>query len=87
MPRHLPMEALGGELAGSHSERQQAVSSFTSPSDPFPLILQPESLPLELSLPQLSPMDMGMASAPVAPSVPAASLSSLAEIIPDDEIS
>ena len=75
MPRHLPMEALGGELAGSHSERQQAVSSFTSPSDPFPLILQPESLPLELSLPQLSPMDMGMASAPVAPSVPAASLS------------
>lgn len=87
MPRHLPMEALGGELAGSHSERQQAVSSFTSPSDPFPLILQPESLPLELSLPQLSPMDMGMASAPVAPSVPAASLSSLAEKIPDDEIS
>lgn len=65
----------------------QAVSSFTSPSDPFPLILQPESLPLELSLPQLSPMDMGMASAPVAPSVPAASLSSLAEKIPDDEIS
>lgn len=49
MPRHLPMEALGGELAGPHSERQQAVSSFTSPSDPFPLILQPESLPLELS--------------------------------------
>ena len=44
MPRHLPMEALGGELAGPHSERQQAVSSFTSPSDPFPLILQPESL-------------------------------------------
>ena len=87
MPRHLPMEALGGELAGSHSERQQAVSSFTSPSDPFPLILQPESLPLELSLPQLSPMDMDMASAPVAPSVPAASLSSLAEKIPDDEIS
>ena len=81
MPRHLPMEALGGELAGPHSERQQAVSSFTSPSDPFPLILQPESLPLELSLPQLSPMDMGMASAPVAPSVPAASLSSLAEKI------
>ena len=32
-------------------------------------------------------MDMGMASAPVAPSVPAASLSSLAEKIPDDEIS
>ena len=87
MPRHLPMEALGGELAGPHSERQQAVSSFTSPSDPFPLILQPESLPLELSLPQLSPMDMGMASAPVAPSAPAASLSSLAEKIPDDEIS
>ncbi len=82
MPRHLPMEALGGELAGPHSERQQAVSSFTSPSDPFPLILQQESLPLELS-----PMDMGMASAPVAPSVPAASLSSLAEKIPDDEIS
>ena len=85
MPQHLPMEALGGELAGPHSE-QQAVSPFTLSVDSFPLILRPESLPLELSLPQQPPMDM--ASAPAAPPAPATPLSSVpAEQPPDDGIS
>lgn len=45
MPRHLPMEALAGSLPGLTPNGNRPVSSFTSPSDPFPLILQPESLP------------------------------------------
>lgn len=82
MPQHLPMEALGGELAGPHPE-QQAVSPFTLSVDSFPLILRPESLPLELSLPQQPPMDM--AAAPPPPATPLSSVP--AEQPPDDGIS
>ena len=70
------MEELGGTLAAPHSEPQQAVSSFTSPTDPFPLILQPESLPLELSFSPQAPSGMG--TIPLAPPVSAVSSASAA---------
>lgn len=89
MPQHLPLEELGGELAGSRSGPQQAVSSFTPPTDPFPLILQPESLPLELSFPQQRPIGMDAAPLSAVPPVSAAppASASFAEERPYDELS
>lgn len=88
MPQHLPMEELGGELAAPHSEPQQAVSSFTSPTDPFPLILRPESLPLELSLSPQAPLSMDAAPLSAAPPVSASPApAALAEDLSDAELS